>query len=64
MCALLPTSPRVGIPGVDEMLPAAAANEVPLIVHHVPGNCPALTPECPDLIDLAEKAGHEVAREV
>jgi hypothetical protein len=49
---------------VDEMLPAAAANEVPLIVHHVPGNCAALAPECPDLIDLAEKAGHEVAREV
>jgi len=55
--------PPSGYLGVEELLSVAAANEVPLIVHHVPSNCLALTPECLDLIDQAQKAGHKVAGE-
>ena len=55
--------PPSGYLGVEELLAVATANEVPLIVHHVPSNCLALTPDCLDLIDLARKAGHKVAGE-
>jgi len=55
--------PPSGYLGVEELLSVALANEVPLIVHHVPSNCLALTAECLDLIDQAQKAGHKVAGE-
>jgi hypothetical protein len=55
--------PPSGYLGVEELLAVATANEVPLLVHHVPSNCLALTPDCLDLIDLAQKAGHKVVGE-
>ena len=55
--------PPSGYLGVEELMSVALTNEVPLIVHHVPSNCLALTPDCLDLIDQAQKAGHKVAGE-
>ncbi|MDH3992558.1 MAG: amidohydrolase family protein [Gammaproteobacteria bacterium] len=55
--------PPSGYLGVEELLSVALANEVPLIVHHVPSNCLALTPDCLDLIERVQKAGHKVAGE-
>jgi hypothetical protein len=56
--------PPSGYLGVEELLAVATANEVPLLVHHVPSNCLALTPDCLDLIDLSQKAGHKVVGEL
>jgi len=56
--------PPSGYLGLEEVLSVATANEVPLIMHHVPSNCLALTPDCLDLIDQAQKAGHKVVGEV
>jgi len=55
--------PPSGYLGVEELMSVALTNDVPLIVHHVPSNCLALTPDCLDLIDQAQKAGHKVAGE-
>jgi len=55
--------PPSGYLGVQELLSVAIANEVPLVVHHVPSNCLALTAECLDLIERSQEAGHKVAGE-
>jgi len=55
--------PPSGYLGVEELLSVALANEVPLIVHHVPSNCLALTADCLDLIEKARRTGHEVVGE-
>jgi len=56
--------PPSGYLGLEEVLSVATANNVPLIMHHVPSNCLSLTSECLDLIDQAKKAGHKVAGEL
>jgi len=56
--------PPSGYLGLEEVLSVATANDVPLIMHHVPSNCLNLTPDCLDLIDQAKKAGHKVAGEL
>ena len=55
--------PPSGYLGVQELLTVAMANELPLLVHHVPSNCLALTGRCLDLIERAQRAGHKVLAE-
>jgi len=55
--------PPSGYMGLEELLAVAATNRVPLIVHHVPSNLLALTPEGLDLIDKANRNGMKVAGE-
>ena len=55
--------PPSGYLGLEELLAVATANEVPLLVHHVPSNCLGQTPQCLDLIDKARSAGFKVAAE-
>jgi len=55
--------PPSGYLALEEMLSVAIANEVPLIVHHVPSNCLALTEDCFNLISQAQEAGHKVVGE-
>jgi hypothetical protein len=55
--------PPSGYLGVQELLSVAIANEVPLLVHHVPSNCLALTGSCLDLIAQAQQAGHKILGE-
>ena len=55
--------PPSGYLGVEELMAVAVANDVPLLVHHVPSNCLGLTADCLDLIERAQQAGHKVLAE-
>jgi hypothetical protein len=55
--------PPSGFLGLQEMLAVAEVNEVPLLVHHVPSNCLALTGEVLTYLNVARRNGVRVATE-
>lgn len=55
--------PPSGYLGVQELLSVAQANDVPLIVQHVPSNCLGLTGACLDLLNQARDSGMKIAAE-